>query len=305
MIPMRTKNMYINKSMITTVNIQEIIYFTTLKFSDNYHDAPERHDFWEMVYLESGEAIVTADEKQVHLLPGEVIFHKPGETHCIQAIASNTTQPFFISFYSTSKMMHLFEGLKISLDSEGKRLIYKIYDEARNIFSRNPKAYDKHGFSAKDLLPNSPLGAQQLYKIYLEELLILIARKIEKKEELILYNSKEEFEKGLYQKMIEFISQRVYSDLSIEDLCANLNYGRTYISAIFKKFSGISIMQYYNSLKIKESKKLIKSQKYSIYEISEMLKFNSPYYFSSVFKKFENMSPSEYSNRICKNKPLK
>ena len=61
-------------------------------------------------------------------------------------------------------------------------------------------------------------------------------------------------------------------------------------------------MQYYNSLKIKESKKLIKSKKYSICEISEMLNFNSPYYFSNVFKKFENMSPSEYSNRIHKNK---
>lgn len=297
MVPMRTKNMYINKSLITTVNIQKIVYFTTLKFNDKYHDTPEKHDFWEMVYLESGEAIVTADDKQVHLLPGEVIFHKPGESHCIQAIDGNTTQPFFISFYSTSKIMHLFEGLKLSIDSEGKRLIYKIYDEARNIFSRKDRTYDKYGFSAGDLLPNSPLGAQQLYKIYLEELLILIAREIEKKEKLIMYNSKEEFEKGLYQKMVEFISQRVYSDLSIDDLCANLNYGRTYISAIFKKFSGISIMQYYNSLKIKEAKKLIKSKKYSIYEISEMLNFNSPYYFSNVFKKFENMSPSEYANK--------
>jgi AraC-like DNA-binding protein len=282
---------------MTTVNIQKIIYFTTMKFSDQYHDAPERHDFWEMVYLESGEAIVTAGKKQIHLLPGEVIFHKPGETHCIQAIGSNTTQPFFISFYSTSKIMNLFEGLKLSLDSEGKRLIYKIYDEARNIFSRKHKVYDKYGFSAMDLLPNSPLGAQQLYKIYLEELLILIAREIERKEKLIMYNSKEEFEKGLYQKMIEFISQRVYSDMSIKDLCTYLNYGRTYISAIFKKFSGVSIIQYYNSLKIKESKKLIKSKKYSISEISDMLKFNSPYYFSNVFKKFENMSPSEYANK--------
>lgn len=297
MVPMRTKNMYINKSMMSTVNIQKIVFFLTTKLNDKHHDTPERHDFWEMVYLESGEAIVTAGEKQVHLLPGEVIFHKPGEVHCIQAVDSNTMQPFFISFYSTSKIMNLFEGLKISLDAEGKRLIYKIYDEARNIFSRNHRPYDKYGFSSRDLLPNAPLGSQQLYKIYLEELLILIAREIEKKEKLIIYDSKEEFEKGLYQKMIEFISQRVYSDLSIDDLCANLNYGRTYISRIFKKFSGISIMQYYNSLKIKESKKLIKSQKYSISEISDMLKFNSPYYFSNVFKKFENMSPSEYANK--------
>ena len=297
MVPIRTKNMYINKSMTTTVNVQKIIFFSTMKFSDKYHDTPEIHDFWEMVYIESGEAQVTAGEKQIRILPGEVIFHKPGEVHCIQAVDSNTTQPFFISFYSTSKIMNLFEGLKISLDSEEKTLIYKIYDEAKNIFSRNHRAYDKYGFSAKDLLPDSLLGAQQLYKLYLEELLILIARKVEEKEKITIYDSKEDFEKGLYQKMIELISQRLYSYLTVEDLCISLNYGRTYISTIFKKYSGLSIIQYYNFLKIKEAKKLIKSKNYSISEISEMLKFNSPYYFSNVFKKIEGITPSDYKNK--------
>ncbi len=297
MIPMRTKNMYINKSMETTINIQKIIFFSTMKFNDHYNDSPEMHDFWEMVYIESGEAIVTAGDKQIHLLPGEVIFHKPGEVHCIRSVNSSLTRPFFISFHSTSKIMQIFEGLKTSLGSQQKELIYKIYNEAKNIFSHNPRSYDKYGFSAKELLPDATLGAQQLYKMHLEELLILIARDIEKNRNIIMYNSKEELEKIVYQKMIELISKNIYFNLTVEDLCINLNYGRTYLSSIFKKYSDMSIMQYYNSLKIKEAKKLLRNKEYSISKISEMLNFNSPYYFSNVFKKFEKISPSEYKNK--------
>lgn len=294
MIPVRRRNLYINRTMATTVNIKKIVYFSTMKLTKQYLDSHEIHDFWEMVYLESGEAVVAAGDKEMHLLPGEVIFHKPGEAHCIKNASDNPSQPFFISFYSTSKLLHLFKGLKTTLDEEQKVLIYKLYNEAKKIFSRNLRAYDKNSFSSKGLLPKSPLGAQQLYKMHLEELLILIARNFKKNKEIIVYNSKEELEKIIYQKMIELISKRLYSFLSVEDLCMELNYGRTYLSAIFKKYSGTSIMQYYNSLKIKEAKKLIKSKKYSISEISEMLKFNSPYYFSHVFKKFEGVSPSEY-----------
>lgn len=280
--------------MATTVNIKKIVYFSTMKLTKKHLDSPEIHDFWEMVYLESGEAVVVAGDKELHLLAGEVVFHKPGEAHCIKNASNNPSQPFFISFYSTSKLLHLFEGLKTTLDKEQKNLIYKLYNEAKNIFSRNQYAYDKNGFSSKGLLPKSPLGSQQLYKMHLEELLISIARNFKKNEKIIVYNSKEELENMIYQKMLEIISDKLYSDLSVEDLCTELNYGRTYLSVIFKKHAGISIIQYYNSLKIKEAKKLIKSKKYTISEISEMLKFNSPYYFSNVFKKFEGVSPSEY-----------
>ena len=54
-------------------------------------------------------------------------------------------------------------------------------------------------------------------------------------------------------------------------------------------------MNYYNSLKIKEAKKLLKAN--SVSDTAKALSFNNPYYFSKVFKKYEEISPSEYKSR--------
>ena len=43
---------------------------------------------------------------------------------------------------------------------------------------------------------------------------------------------------------------------------------------------------------------MIRENAYNFTEISEMLGFSTPHYFSTVFKKTINMTPSEYANSI-------
>jgi len=291
MIPLRNSNMYINKSMKSTVRVQKILHFISTSITPDFVDTPEVHDFWEIVYLESGEAIVDADGTLIHLLAGEAIFHKPGEIHSIKAF-NGTINAFFISFYSPSKIMSLFDGLKISLSSEQKKIIYKLYDEARNIFVKGSRPYDSKAFVSKSLLPDAPLGAQQLYRLYLEEFLIVCARAKEKN--ITIFDNKEDFEKVIIEKILDIMSECLYTSFSIDYLCSMLNYSKTYLSTLFKKHRGISIMSFYNSLKIKEAKKLLKRNGYSVSETARMLNYNNPYYFAKVFKKHEGMTPSSY-----------
>ena len=105
MIPMRTGNLYINRSMATTVNIQKILFFSKMKLTRQYIDRPEMHDFWEMLYLESGEVFVQAGDKEILLLPGEIIFHKPSEVHCTKNANDAPAQTFYISFYIKSAFL--------------------------------------------------------------------------------------------------------------------------------------------------------------------------------------------------------
>lgn len=288
----RNSNLYINKSMQTTIHLQKILHFIATTITPDFVDSPEVHDFWEVVFLESGEALVELDGNRVRLLAGEVIFHKPGETHSIKAIGGDISA-FFISFYSSSKTMSLFEGLKLSLSSEQKKLIYKLYDEARSIFAKGTRPYDPKAFVSKSLLPDTPLGAQQLYRIYLEAFLILCAR--EKEKNITVYDTIEEFEKVLIEKILDVMAECLYDSFSISHLCSLLNYSKTYLSTLFKKHRGVSIMYYYNSLKIKEAKKLLSA--HSVSETAYKLDFGTPYYFTKVFKKYEGITPSQYKNK--------
>lgn len=299
MIVRARSSTYINKGMETTLSVQKIVHFISTIIKEDFVDRKEEHDFWEIVYIESGEAIVSADSKEFHLLSGEAYFHKPGQAHSIKATNGAITV-FFISFYSTSKFMAVFEELKISLSHEQKKLINKIYDEARNIFKRGTRNADPDAFVSKSLVENPPFGSQQLYKLYLEEFLLISAREAEKQKNIVTYDSRENLEKIILERIIEILSEKVYSSISMDELCATLNYSRTYLSNLFKSQRKTSIMNYYNMLKIKEAKKLIRDNGCSVSEVSRMLDFNNPYYFSKVFKRYEGISPSEYKAKTAK-----
>ncbi len=67
-----------------------------------------------------------------------------------------------------------------------------------------------------------------------------------------------------------------------------------YLSSVFKKQTGSNLNDYVNQVKIEKARELLGLHEYMMYEISDMLGFENPYYFSKVFKKIMGMTPSEY-----------
>ena len=66
---------------------------------------------------------------------------------------------------------------------------------------------------------------------------------------------------------------------------------------MFKRFTGTTLSDYIAWVKIEHAKELIDSHQYLMYEISDMLGFENPYYFSRVFKKVTGISPRNYEKR--------
>lgn len=75
-----------------------------------------------------------------------------------------------------------------------------------------------------------------------------------------------------------------------------LNY--KYLEEIFKKKTGMTIQQYHTDLRIQEAARLLRSTLHSISEISSMVGYQDPLYFSNVFKKATGYSPRAYRNNI-------
>ena len=61
--------------------IYSIHYFEYMK---DYVFDGESHDFWEFVFVDSGNLFVTAGDKEVLLASNEMIFHKPNEFHALR-----------------------------------------------------------------------------------------------------------------------------------------------------------------------------------------------------------------------------
>jgi len=89
--------------------------------------------------------------------------------------------------------------------------------------------------------------------------------------------------------------------LCLKDVAIAVNVSPNYLSQIFKSVAGISFVQYLRDVRIIKAKELIRSRSYSAEQISAMVGYNDPNYFSTVFKKETNCTVREYRRRTEQN----
>ena len=82
----------------------------------------------------------------------------------------------------------------------------------------------------------------------------------------------------------------------VSDVAKAVGKSESTVKKLFADYHGI--IKYYNSLKIKEAKRLIREERYNISQISDMLCFDTPQYFSKCFRSFTGMSPLEYKRSL-------
>ena len=101
--------------------------------------------------------------------------------------------------------------------------------------------------------------------------------------------------------ILEFIDNNINRKISIEEISLKFNYNRYYIMKLFKQELGISILNYINCLRIKNSLFNISNYKYSFTRICLNNGFYSLEYFSETFHRIMGVSPRTYLD-YCKYK---
>lgn len=94
-------------------------------------------------------------------------------------------------------------------------------------------------------------------------------------------------------KLKQYISDRIYEDITLDKASKITNISKSYLSSIFKKETGESFTDYVNRKKIEEAKVLIQRQGLKTYEAAHELGFSDESYFSKLFKKYTGINPSK------------
>ena len=102
----------------------------------------------------------------------------------------------------------------------------------------------------------------------------------------------------------EYVMEHYKERITLGQAAEALNISQGYLSTAFKKQSGESFTSYVSAIKIEKAKELIAGHQYMMYEISDLLGFDTPFYFSKVFKKVTGMSPKEYEAQCLKQKKV-
>ena len=101
------------------------------------------------------------------------------------------------------------------------------------------------------------------------------------------------------QKACMIIRDNPSRNLNIEELARELYTNYSLFRRAFKKYTGLSPMQYHTALRMKQAVHLLTNTELSVKEISFNLGFCSVFYFSKLFKEKTGRTPSEFrrSNR--------
>ncbi len=96
------------------------------------------------------------------------------------------------------------------------------------------------------------------------------------------------------KNILDYIDDNIESKLTLSLLEEEFNLSSTSLNNLFKQEVNTTVNDYINQTKIKRAIELMKSEKYLVYEVAEMLGFSNYKYFSQVFKKYTKKSPTEF-----------
>lgn len=83
-------------------------------------------------------------------------------------------------------------------------------------------------------------------------------------------------------------------DMTVDDFASMCNLSKSRFIKNFKRYTGMTPIEYKNTAIIERAKWHLHHTELSIADISELMGFNNPSYFSILFKKYVNCSPNEY-----------
>jgi len=95
---------------------------------------------------------------------------------------------------------------------------------------------------------------------------------------------------------IAYIRDNVHENLSVGGIAERAHLSPSYFANLFKKITGVSVMQFVLGEKMAKAKSLLAGSKLSIQEVSDALGYEERSYFSEVFKKHTGLTPKEFKN---------
>ncbi len=283
---------YYGTTLSNFITIDQLYTVHYFEYSKNYTYKGERHDFWEFVYVDKGEIIITADDEEFPIGEGKIFFHRPGQWHTLRSNGEIAPNIMVVSFSCKSERMSFFENRLISVGQTQKNLLSKIISEFINSFST---PVDAHETKILERRNDSPEGAEQLIGIHLTELLINFIRNDDEIRRSIHngnhINSNIEF-------IIQFMKSNLNQTITLNEISAHSGMSRSAVSSLFASTFGCGPVEYFNRMKIELAKKYIREDDYNLTQIAEILGYSTIHYFSRQFKKKTGMSPTQYSNSI-------
>lgn len=266
---------YDNEEPLLTEEPLRLLYIATSRYEGDWHSFMHSHQCTELFYVVSGRGVFLVEEMNFPVGPDDMVIINPNVGHTETAVASSPMEYIVLGM----------EGGEFLLkDSDDRRFCSfncksagdEILNIMRQMLEELQEKHPYHGLVARNLLENLSVK-------------LLRHRSVAMQRQPTAKKSSREC-----SKVKNYIDNHFKENITLDMLSEMTHINKYYLVHTFTREIGVSPINYLIQKRIDESKHMLSHTGYSISEISQILGFSSPSYFSQSFSRLNNMSPREF-----------
>ncbi len=247
------------------------------------------HDRHQILYIKSGVASITIDHRHYQAKAGAIVLISRYERHSIKVESADYAR------YS----VHISPAVS-AVNSEQSALLSVLVnrpDNFRHVIDTHPYEHKLDGLFEEILseMENRGQMNQEMLNLLLFQVLIMLFRLLP--ENFYIADSKHA---KIVQDIQTLFSTQYFQTYSLNSLAEQYNLSPYYLSHMFKKATGYSVMGHLQTCRIVAAKKYLAESEYDVSEIVELCAFSDHSNFTRVFKRHTGCTPSQFREKYRK-----
>lgn len=270
-----------------TTDLGSMIHITDIGFypKASYHfrkRSKEEASQYVLIYCTEGEGWFELNDQIQKVQANQVFILPKGQAHRYGCKSSKSWTIYWIHF--DGKQAGFFaEGfdkpLQIAPEKDSRieerlRLFEEIFSTLKNGYSKNNLEFS---------------SASLIY--FLGTLKYLSAYRAGNLTE------QNDHQRDVTDEAIHFMRENVHKRLHLKDIANYVGYSTSHFSTLFQQKTGYSPLNYFIHLKIQEACHFLDFSELKVNQISMLIGFEDPFYFSRIFTKTMGDSPSDYRRK--------
>ncbi|MBO5198647.1 MAG: helix-turn-helix transcriptional regulator [Lachnospiraceae bacterium] len=259
-------------------------------FQNGYTFSGESHNFWECLYVLSGDVCVSGDERVYNLTRGEIVFHKPLEVHKFNVTGSAGADLLIFSFsaegpltgYLRNKVFRLSDLQQEIMDSLLRYMRSKMPERSECPYP--PKRIPDYNYIP---LCGKFSSFPQMITSYVCQLILSLA------DDGLVASTSQAPDALVFSHAINYLTSNIHRQPSVPEVAAFCNVSVASLKRIFEKYAGVGVHRYLLKIKINAAADLLQDGEH-VTDVAERLGFNSASYFTKAFKRETGYTPSEF-----------
>ncbi len=259
------------KAFINSLFITHIGYFPKALY--HYRERQNGCADYILFYSLGGKGYIDNPAGRIELLPNQFIIIPPHIFHRYQADLNDPWTIYWVHF-SSNKLKEFGDDFNIEKFHLPTDIRYS--EQAINTWSEMYASLDA-GYNAENI------GYANLCLYRFISFFIYSSKKISTP-----------VEESPLDQSVAYMKENIARRLTTEDIAKKFDYSPSHYTAIFKRKTGMSPIDYFIRLKIHYACQLLTQSNLKIKEISDKIGYDDAYYFSRLFKQVMGKSPKEY-----------